>query len=302
MKNTAPLFFVFAMVFLLAGCEVSEFGKPPRLLLYEVTDLAGDLLDVRFSGNEGWAVGPVGDEGSQSSVLYFDGEGWQLVEGPEGDLQAVLGDGDGGCIAVGREGLMTRYDGIEWTRYPNLTYEDLVAMDGTSEDYWVAGRNGVLLHYSGGEWELESVGDYGFTDVVATVGGAVAVTADGSVVFRDGGEENVYDLGVDGSLNGIAYTGEDGYLIVGDGGLILLGDEGDWTTLSSPTNESLKEISAISAENFMAVGSRGTVVLSQGGELRVLDSPTEGNLMGIVLLTLNEGWVVGRGGVVLHYY
>ncbi|MCK4594242.1 hypothetical protein KAU45_07055, partial [bacterium] len=217
MKNTAPLFFVFAMVFLLAGCEVSEFGKPPRLLLYEVTGLSGDLLDVWFSGNEGWSVGPVGEEGIQSSVLYSDGGDWQLVEGPEGDLQAVLGDGDGGCFAVGREGLMARYDGTEWTRYPNLTYEDLVAMDGTWEDYWVVGRNGVLLHYSGGEWELESVGDYGFTDVVATVGGAVAVTADGSVVFRDGGGVNVYDLGVDGSLNGIACTGEDGYLIVGDG-------------------------------------------------------------------------------------
>jgi hypothetical protein len=304
LKNSAPLFFVFLLVFLLVGCEVSEFGRPPKLLLYEVTGLVDDLLDVWLEDDEGWAVGPVGEDGLLSTVLFYDGSDWQPIEGPEGDLQAVLGDGAGGCVAVGREGLWVRYDGTQWTRYPNPTYEDLVAIDGTWEDYWVVGRNGVLLHYSGGEWELESVGDYGFTDVVTTGYEVAAVTADGSVVFKDvdGGEISTYDLGLDGSLNGIAATSGDGYLVVGDDGVILLGNVDDWTVLSSPTGESLKDVSAVSAENFMAVGSRGTVVLSQGGELRVLDSPTEENLIGVVLLSLNEGWVVGRDGTVLHYY
>jgi len=309
LKHNAPLLAAVIAVLALAGCEPSDFGKPPKLILYEIYTegetpvlLKEDLLDVWLGNGEGWAVGPAGVDELQSTVLFYDGTDWSIVEGPTGDLSAVLGDRDGGCIAVGREGLMVRYDGAEWTRYPNLTYEDLVAVDGTTEDFWAVGVNGVVLHYADGGWTPTVVGGHNFTDVLATAAGFAAVTTDGSVVFGDDGGAEVYDLGVGGPLNGIADTDGDGYLVVGNGGVILLGDTDDWTALKSPTAEMLKGIGAVSSEHFLAAGARGTVVLDEGDNPILLDSPTDEDLTAVEMLSLNEGWIVGQGGVVLHYY
>ncbi|HUT97447.1 MAG TPA: hypothetical protein VM054_00050 [bacterium] len=308
MKHYAPLLAAVIAALLLAGCEPSGFGKPPKLVLYELflngnpdKPFKENLLDVWLGNGEGWAVGPAGEDELQATVLFYDGTDWSIVEGPEGDLSAVLGDGDGGCIAVGPEGLMVRCDGVEWTRYFNLTYEDLTAVDGTAEDFWVVGVNGAVLHYADGGWTQTVVEGHNFTDVAATPGGFVAVTTDGSVVFGDDGGAEVYDLGVGGPLNGIADT-DDGYLVVGDGGVILLGDTDDWTSLDSPTTDLLKDVGAASSEHFLAVGARGTVVLDDGGSLSLLDSPTDEDLTAVEMLSLSEGWIVGQGGVILHYY
>jgi hypothetical protein len=311
LRNAASLFFGLLAIFTLVGCELSGLGKPPGLTVYEIIDtrryppkpLASDLLDVWLENDEGWAVAPAGEDELESTVLSSDGTDWSIIAGPGGDLLAVMGDGDGGCVAVGRQGLWVLYDGTEWTRVSTTTYEDLTAVDGEPDDYWIVGRNGVLIHSVLGEHTVEIVGDYNFTDVAASPSEVACVATDGSVVLKDvlDGGITVHDTGVGCSLNGVAGTGGDGYLVVGDGGVILFGDEEDWTALDSPTGENLKRVDATSAESFMAVGSNGTVVLGQGGELRVLDSPTLENLTGVVLLSLNEGWIVGRGGTVLHY-
>ncbi len=309
MKHNAPLILAVFAAVLLAGCEPSEFGRPPMLTLYQVyTDdetpvlMQQNLLDVWLGDGEGWAVGPADEDEMQATVLYYDGADWSIVEGPEGDLSAVLGDGDGGCVAVGREGLMVRGDGAAWTRLPNLTTEDLVAVDGTPEDYWAVGMNGAVIHYRGWGWILKTVGEYNFTDVVATAAGFAAVTTDGAFVIGDDVGTEIYDPGVGGPLNGIDDTEGDAYLVTGVGGSILLGEGDNWTALDSPTAELLKDVGAASSEHFLAAGARGTVVLGDGDSLSLLDSPTDENLNAVEMLSLSEGWLVGQKGVLLHYY
>jgi hypothetical protein len=309
LKHLAPILAAVIAALALADCEPAGFGKPPKLALYEIfhnddpeRPFEEDLLDIWMGDYEGWAVGPAGEDEVRSTVLYYDGTDWSIVEGPEGDLSAVLGDGAGGCVAVGREGLMVRNDGTEWTRYSNLTYEDLVAVDGTVEDFWAVGAQGAVIHYANGDWTTMVVEGCNFTDVVATSDGFVAATSDGSVVFGDDGGTEIYDPGVGGPLNGIAATEGESYLVVGDGGAILLGNDDDWTALDGPTTEMLKSVGAASSEHFLAVGARGVVVLDDGGELTLLDSPTDEELEAVEMLSLSEGWIVGRGGAVLHYY
>ncbi len=309
MKHHAPLILAVFAAVLLAGCEPSEFGRPPTLTLYQVyTDdetpvlMQEDLLDVWLGNGEGWAVGPAGEDEIRATVLFYDGIDWSIAEGPEGDLSAVLGDGDGGCIAVGPEGLMVRCDGTNWTRLPNLTYEDLVAVDGTPEDFWTVGMNGAVIHYADGGWTATVVPGRNFTDVVATADGFAAVTTDGAFVIGNDGGTEVYDPGVGGPLNGIDDTEGDAYLVVGDGGAILLGDADNWTSLDSPTAELLKDIGAASSEHFLAAGARGTVVLGDGDSLSLLESPTDEDLNAVEMLSLSEGWLVGQKGVLLHYY
>jgi len=309
LKHYAPFLAAVIVVLLLVGCEPAGFGKQPKLVLYELY-IDGDpekpfeenLLDVWLGNGEGWAVGPAGEDELQAAVLFYDGTDWAIVEGPEGDLSAVLGDGAGGCVAVGRVGLMVRYDGAEWTRYPNLTYEDLVAVDGTMEDLWAVGMNGVVLHYTDGEWSQMVMPGFNLTDVVATADGFAAVTTNGFVLFGDDSVIEGYDLGVGGPLNGIAGTEGDGYIVVGDDGVILLGDGDDWTALDSPTTEILKDLDAASSEHFLAVGAQGTVVLDNGGSLTLLDSPTDEELTSVEMLSLSDGWIIGQGGVVIHFY
>jgi hypothetical protein len=309
LKHYAPLLLAVFAAVLLAGCEPSEFGRPPTLTLYQVyTDdeipklMEQDLLDVWVGHGEGWAVGPADEDEMQATVLFYDGADWSIVEGPEGDLSAVLGDGDGGCVAVGREGLMVRGDGAEWTRLPNLTTEDLVAVDGTPEDFWVVGMHGAVIHYADGGWTQTVIEGHNFTDVVATADGFAAVTTDGAFVIGDEGGAEVYDPGVGGPLNGIDDTEGDAYLVAGYGGAILLGDTDNWTALNSPTAELLKDVGAASSEHFLAAGAWGTVVLGDGGSLSLLDSPTDEDLNAVELLSLSEGWLVGQKGVLLHYY
>ena len=308
MKHYAPFIAAAVAALLSAGCEPSEFGKPPKLDLYELfyggdpeKPFAEDLLDVWLGNGEGWAVGPAGEDELQATVIFYDGTDWSVVEGPEGDLSAVLGDGDGGCFALGPEGLMVRYDGAEWTRYPNLTYDDLVAVDGTAGEFWAGGMSGAVLHYTEGEWTVMVVEGCNLTDVTATADGFAAVATDGSVLIGDDGGTEVYDPGVGGPLNGIADT-EDGYLVVGDGGVILLDDADDWTALDSPTAELLKDVGAASSELSLALGAGGSVVLDDGGSLSLLDSPTDEDLSAVEMLSLSEGWIVGQRGVLLHYY
>ena|GEM_PF-2918766 len=309
MKHYAPFLAAVIVVLLLVGCEPTEYGKQPKLVLYEVyTDdeipvlMQDDLLDVWLGGGEGWAVGPAGDDVQEATVLFYDGIDWTILEGPDGDLSAVLGDGAGGCVAVGRVGLMVRYDGAEWTRYPNLTYEDLVAVDGTPEDFWAVGMHGALIHYADDGWTATVVGECNFTDVVATGDGFAAVSTDGCIAFGDDDGTEVYDPGVGGPLNGIAGTEGDAYIVVGDDGVILIGNADNWTALDSPTTEILKDIGAASSEHFLAAGVQGTVVLDDGGSLTLLDSPTDEELTSVEMLSLSDGWIVGHGGVVIHFY
>ena len=158
--------------------------------------------------------GEVAAVGDWTVVLFEDGV-WRetSVDGVTA-LQGVWGTGLTDLFAVGQEGAILHYDGIDWVPMESPVMDDLEGVWGTaSDDVFAVGRNGLILHFDGIEWntmnsgtteDLNAVWGLGPDDVYA-VGGSettrrhVIVHYDGAVwtTVREG--EPYHLLGVHGT-------------------------------------------------------------------------------------------------------
>jgi hypothetical protein len=290
------------IVVLLAGCEEGLLSVNAQLYLWEGLVLDDDLTGL-WVEDEGWAVGPLIPDTNDSRVLVLRGDKWKIASDPAGSLTDVVGDGAGGCYAVGAEGLLARYDGEDWSRYPNLTNEDLTAICSATDGLWAVGRNGVLLHFDGTTWSLDDSGTtehlFGITE---TADGLLIVGAGGTVLLGDGSAWTSEDTGVTTSLLAVDRCGAgDEYVAVGDNGVILFRVDGEWTTVDSFSGTRFNGVSAPAAGYCLIVGESGVVVLVDQYQARLLDSPTTENLNGVTLAGLSDGWIVGDRGTILRY-
>ncbi len=83
-------------------------------------------------------------------------EGW-VWENPMSDgkaLYGVWGDPEtDNVFVVGEDGVILHHDGCLWTRMASGVTDVLVDVWGSSpEDVFVVGFNGVILHYDGVSW------------------------------------------------------------------------------------------------------------------------------------------------------
>jgi len=299
----SPFILLIALVFLLAGCEDGLLSVKAQLYLWEGLILDDDLSDLWVESGEGWAIGPVVPDTDESRVLVFNGEKWKIASDPEGSLSAVVGDGAGGCYAVGAEGLLVRYDGTDWSRYPNLTGEDLTDLCSTADGLWAVGRNGVLLRFDGTRWYLE---DSGVTEhlfgITETADGLLIVGANGTVLRGDGSTWTNEDSGVSSSLLAIDRCGEaDEYVAVGDDGVVLFRIDGIWTEVETFSIVRLNDVSAPAAGYCLIAGIDGTVLLVDQYKSKELDSPTTEDLKAVTLSGQSDGWIVGNRGTILRY-
>lgn len=287
----------------LGSCEINELGREADLEIISIPATQAPLLGLDFSGGEGWAVGSAFD-GLEAACFFNPSQdgNWNELNGPEGDLRAVAGDGAGGCLVVGDEGLIYSYDGAVWTRHPNQTTDDLVDLDKRNGVAWAVGRNGAVLRYAGGDWTTLDPGTTAHLNaVVALDDGCLAAGDEGVVLRYSGGSWNQLDCGTTADFNDLVRLEDDHLLLVGPAGLILEYDAGVVEELDSPTAETINAVDATSPTYFIAVGSDGEVVLGEGGNLRRLESPTTENLYDIHLAGLNNAWIVGDHGTVLRY-
>lgn len=84
----------------------------------------------------------------ESRLAHWDGTSWSTF-GPPIPLAQILsiwGADPFDIWAVGTSGTVLHYDGQRWTPIGVPTFDDLVAVDGSSRDYvWAVGKNGVRL-------------------------------------------------------------------------------------------------------------------------------------------------------------
>jgi hypothetical protein len=96
----------------------------------------------------------------------------------------------------------------------------LFSVWGTSAtDVWAVGQPGVILHWDGSDWDLQTIGEHVFTDVWGTAANNVFAVGHGGVIYRyngsswssmdSGSEENFYAVGT-GPYNEIYACGERG--------------------------------------------------------------------------------------------
>ena len=235
------------------------------------------LRAVRMTGpEEGWAVG------EDATVLHFAEGQWRIDEHESGrplatppppptqaSLLDVTLDAEGHPWAVGRQGVILRFDGQAWQLEAAADDSDrsLYGIDVLSaRSAWAVGLGGTILRFDGRTWQP-----------VATVDGSAA------------------------HLRAVAMSGENAGWAVGDGGAILRFDGRIWWAIPSPTRRTLEALSLSSPESGWAVGERGTLLRLEGGRWRRFESPTRRALRSVATVSEDLAWAVGDAGTILRF-
>jgi hypothetical protein len=158
-----------------------------------------------------------GDNGIQR----FDGTRWTLESETAVTMNAVYVY-DGGAFAAGNEGFVTQRAGDgTWAESETNKAANFFGLNGVGAyDVWVAGDQGVVLHWDGTTW---------------------AQVASGTTE----------------TLNAI-YTAPAGRMVaVGNDGVTLAYDGTSWSPLYNETNQNLYAVHGVSGANVWTVGNGG---------------------------------------------
>jgi hypothetical protein len=172
-------------------------------------------------------------------VVYSD-------QGPtnvHADLFGIWGTGPNNVYAVGEVGTIIRYNGISFSKLPNIpTYQSLNAIWGTNaHNIFVVGDNGVILHFDGVSWTQQFSGT---TENLSGVWGfsnssVYAVGAYGTILHYDGTNWSPEESGVSNEfLVSVAGAGNT-VRVVSEIGTVLTKTEKDCVGTITPTNVSI---------------------------------------------------------------
>ena len=147
------------------------------------------------------------------------------------NLYGVWGSSGSNVMAVGYEGTVIRYDGINWTPMESGTTEQLNAIWGSSlSNVFTVGAGGTILYYNGSAWaEMTS----GSTD----------------------------------QLKGVWGISESSVFAVGTYGTILHYNSGLWSPMESGTSNQLNSIWGSSLSSIFTVGYAGTILRYDGSPI-----------------------------------
>lgn len=83
-----------------------------------------------------------------TQFFHFDGVGWGPVAVPTGDYNDIWGRAADDIYAVGKNGLVTHYDGVDWTTVPGAPVEWFSRIDGSGANMFVLAGTKVY-HFDG---------------------------------------------------------------------------------------------------------------------------------------------------------
>ena len=242
---------------------------------------------------------------------------WRVVEEnlPQGVLMSVWGGTDDDVWVVGGQydqGFVLRGSGDTWTEVPIPEQTPLLNwVHGlSSEDVWVAGLSGALIHWNGREWTDHSLditeSFWGVfvqsSDRVIAVGGESRWGGETArIYFYDGQSWTETDLPAEwqgaSNLFKASYV-DDQFWMVGASGASLFGTEQGVTSV--PTGMTTDLITVHKHENReegVVVGGRGTGLIAtiSSGQLQSVQQFPAG-LNGVYALGDGRAVVVGERG------
>jgi hypothetical protein len=198
---------------------------------------------------------------------------------PREFLKGVWGSSETDVFAVGENGMIIHYDGVEWTKMKSPTGEHLYGVWGSSgTDVFAVGENGTILHYDGLTWSADV--ESGTNEALRAIWGTgsndiYSVGDSGTILHYDGGfwsgmESNstAWLLGMWGTSDTNVYAVGGFYDGVGgwfhpdswNGGVILHYDGTVWTEIKTDIDSRLFSIWGSSASNIYTVGAGATIL------------------------------------------
>lgn len=255
-------------VTLTTGCEGNVDGAPADAGTAG-TDAAQDAIVPFDSGTDIDAGIDAAIPPPTRDVCSEDGWCWELPHPQGHTLLGVWASTMSNVWAVGEGGVVLHYDGIGWSRAPQVTDVNLNAVFGiANDDIWAAGETGVVIHFDGTTWsEVSTAPD---SDAVVppirrtlrAIWGAAAddvwFAGDNGRMFHFNGDSfSVETIPTSLGLRGLWGSTNDDVWAVGLSGTILHFDGDTWTEAASPIGASLFAIQGLNADDIWAVGNSG---------------------------------------------
>ena len=184
-----------------------------------------------------WAVG------NEGTILHYDGTRWTKITSPAISntlsFTAVSATSSNDVWVVGLSGILLHYDGITWKNVTASIFDagagaaNLLSISMLSaRDGWIVGNisnssEGLILHYSGGQWQ------------------------------------EIQNVSIDQNLQYIFMLSPTDGWAVGDAGTLIHYTNYTWTNVKNSTGISnilLSGISLTSSHDGWAVGDQGTIL------------------------------------------
>jgi photosystem II stability/assembly factor-like uncharacterized protein len=229
------------------------------------------------------------------------------------DSVSMINEDDG--WAVGSQGEIVHWDGINWTEYESSVYQDLYSVCMINEtDGWIGGYFGTVLRWNGTDWndvsEIYDLGDtHSFVMVDENDGWAVGSSIFGTIHRWDGtnwtdyGNTVTIDSPTHYQLQEVCMVDENdgwavGYAMEYVGANNALRWNGtNWNLVQLPINTTLYSVSMVSADDGWAVGDYGKILHWNGSSWNEFPSPMEdyytNSLLSVRMIDADNGWAVG---------
>jgi len=212
-----------------------------------------------FATDNMYAVSSVG-------MIHFNGASWQ-VETPSGPLYGIWGAATNDIVAVGYNGVVVRYDGMQWTAAPSIGTEGLNGISGVDADnmYVVASGGKVFELGSSGvksTWLPASTGTSAdLQDVwAASTNSVFIVGAGGTILHFDGASFTTMSSGVINTLYAVWGTSSSDVWAVGSSGAIVHYDGSSWSATELNTSMTAHDVFGFSSSEVFVTMDRGAVL------------------------------------------
>ncbi|MBU4173613.1 MAG: hypothetical protein KKB90_04260 [Actinobacteria bacterium] len=206
--------------------------------------------------------------------------------------------------AVGTNGTIVHYDGLNWTDQESGTTQDLTGVDAVNENnVWAVGTNGTILYYDGTSWTSQNSGTNDvLTDVSAVDTDHVwAVGTQGTILFFNGSTWTQQGSGTNKDIYGVYSLDANHVWAVGADGIILFFNGLTWTQQASGTTTDLFGVCGVDANHVWAVGAGGKIIFFDGSVWTTQASGTNKDLYSVSAVGVNDAWASGADGTLLHY-
>jgi len=221
---------------------------------------------------------------------------------------------DSHAIAVGNCGHIWSYTHSKWSTLNISVETDLEAIwTKNANSIYVAGKNGVILHYDGNEWNrldisaIENWETIHFSDIWE-VNDHIFVVGDGIISFKhQNANASVSSLKYNKKnleFNSVLGNSENSIFAVGKDGIIFYFDGDKWEQQFSPTEKDIESIWKRGTDDFYAVGEDGLFLAYDGNYWNEIETNLTYHLFDI------SGddhtiWIAGgmwqQSGVVIQY-
>jgi photosystem II stability/assembly factor-like uncharacterized protein len=266
--------------------------------------------------NDGWAIVNEAPHPSPASYLaHWDGKAWiKVIDTPPLYDIKMVSPNDG--WAVGKSGVMYRWDGQSWQVYrsPATTDRWITNLSFVSENEgWAIVDYEAVIRWNGSEWQ-----EVPFPDEIRPLQIIMASSTYGWIIGDD--ETNYFQL--------IRWDGQSWNLLKNDQllipddstaviaalpngeawGVFSYGDsqiwhwnESSWQPYKPTKLPRVTAMDFVSPSEAWIVGEEGYIAHWDSNQLKQIPNPAVATLNDIAFLSSDNGWAVGEGDQILHW-